>query len=68
MSQTYKSFNLKINMDYLETYDFFATSKEYAKEQMEGVIKEHYLKYGKKLHIQDLWMINHNLRRCNLVY
>ena len=31
--------------DYLETYDFFATSKEFAKEKMERVIRKHYVKY-----------------------
>jgi hypothetical protein len=33
---------------------------------MEAVIRKHYLKYWKLLHIQNLRLINHNLRRCNL--
>lgn len=55
-------------MTYQETYDFQATSKEKALEAMKKIIVEHYRKYWKILHIQDLWMINKDLRRCNLVY
>lgn len=54
-------------MDYLETYDFYATSRENAEKKMEAVIRKHYRKYGKMLHIHNLWLINHNLWRCNLV-
>ena len=55
-------------MNYLETYDFYATSKDNAEKKMEAVIRKHYWKYGKMLHIENLWLINHNLRRCNLSY
>ncbi len=55
-------------MAYQETYDFKATSIEDAKERMGEIIVKHYLKYWKILHIQNLWMINKDLRRCNLVY
>ncbi len=53
---------------YCETYDFMAFSKEDALERMMKIIDEHYQKYEKKLHIQDLWMIGENLWRCNLSY
>jgi hypothetical protein len=55
-------------MNYLETYDFLATSRENAEKKMEAVIRKHYWKYGKMLHIENLWLINHNLWRCNLTY
>ena len=55
-------------MIYQETYDFQATSKDDAKEKMEKIVVEHYLKYWKILHIQDLRLIDRNLRRCNLSY
>lgn len=54
--------------DYIETYDFYATSKNNAESKMNVVIRKHYQKYGKLLHIKNLWMINSNLRRCNLSY
>jgi hypothetical protein len=54
-------------MDYLETYDFYATSRENAEKKMEAVIRKHYWKYGKMLRIQNLRLINYNLRRANLV-
>ena len=54
-------------MDYLETYDFYATSRENAEKKMEAVIRKHYRKYGKMLRIQNLRLINYNLRRANLV-
>ena len=53
---------------YQETYDFKALSREDAEAQMDVVIRKHYLKYGKLLYIQNLWLINHNLWRCNLSY
>jgi hypothetical protein len=31
--------------DYLETYDFYATSKDNAEKKMEAVIRKHYWKY-----------------------
>ena len=55
-------------MEYVETYDFYATSKEDAEDKMEEIIKNHYVKYGKRLRIQNLWLINDNLWRCDLVY
>lgn len=55
-------------MDYLETYDFYATSRDNAEKKMDAVIRKHYRKYWKLLHIQDLRQINHNLYRCNLTY
>jgi len=54
--------------EYLETYDFYATSKENAEKRMDAVIRKHYWKYGKMLKIKNLWRINYNLRRCNLTY
>jgi hypothetical protein len=54
-------------MDYLETYDFYATSRENAEKKMEAVIRKHYWKYGEMLRIQNLRLINYNLRRANLV-
>ena len=53
--------------DYLETYDFYATSKDNAEKKMDAVIRKHYWKYWKMLKIQNLRLINHNLRRANLV-
>ena len=55
-------------MIYRETYDFKATSKDDAEKMMARLIKEHYLKYGKLLHIENLRPINRDLRRCNLSY
>jgi len=55
-------------MEYLETYDFYATSKDNATKKMEAVIRKHYRKYWKMLKIQNLRLINHNLRRANLTY
>ena len=52
----------------METYDFYATSRENAEKKMEAVIRKHYWKYGKMLRIQNLRLINYNLRRANLVY
>lgn len=52
----------------METYDFYATSKESATKKMEAVIRKHYRKYWKMLHIENLWLINHNLRRAILSY
>lgn len=54
--------------DYLETYDFRATSKKSAEMKMKAVIRKHYIKYWKQLHIQNLRQINQNLYRCNLTY
>lgn len=52
--------------DYLETYDFMATSRKNAEKKMEAVIKSHATKYKEILKIQNLRLINHNLWRCNL--
>ena len=54
-------------MEYLETYDFLASSRENAEKKMDAVIRKHYQKYWKMLRIKNLWLINYNLRRCNLV-
>ena len=54
--------------EYLETYDFYATSRKNAESKMDAVIRKHYWKYGKLLIIKDLWLINQNLWRCNLTY
>lgn len=55
-------------MIYRETYDFKATSKDDAEKMMERLIKDHYLKYWKLLHIENLRLIDRNLWRCNLSY
>lgn len=52
--------------DYLETYDFLASSRENAEKKMDAVIHNHIKKYGKRLEIKNLWKINENLWRCNL--
>lgn len=54
--------------EYLETYDFFATSKKNAEKKMEAVIHNHARKYKEILKIQNLRQINTNLWRCNLTH